>query len=248
MSTPDEVNLGTSSLAHFTDEGQVIVFEPPFVNTRVKHALLLAGTPLIVNVVAAVIVFVKQVAVATFIALADRAEVVPMKFEAVIAPVLAFRVALVLNLVELVLFAVAAASAIASNEYSALVVVSVWVTLLLRSVLISPTSSQAEPSYTNSYTLLAAKYPAEIAELRYCIALAPVELTFKVGLEAVLVTVNLTVILAPVARVNPDKVTAFSTVAASVEHSAKLLIRFLTHDVVAMCVVFELSSGFGAYV
>ena len=43
-------------------------------------------------------------------------------------------------------------------------------------------------------------------------------LTLRVGDAAVFVTVNLTVTSAPVAKVNPVKLTIFSTVAAAVEH------------------------------
>ena len=49
--------------------------------------------------------------------------------------------------------------------------------------------------------------------------LAPVEFTFRVGFDAVLVVVNLKLIIAPVIRVNPEQATVFPAVAADVEHS-----------------------------
>ena len=69
----------------------------------------------------------------------------------------------------------------------------------------------------NRYTLLAARYPALIAEPLYIIAFAPVPFTLSVGLAAVLVTVNLTVTIAPVTKVNPVRLTVLAAVPAAVE-------------------------------
>jgi hypothetical protein len=49
--------------------------------------------------------------------------------------------------------------------------------------------------------------------------LAPVLLTFKVGLDALLVTVNLTVALAPVTKLNPAIDTTLAAVPAAVSHT-----------------------------
>ena len=56
-----------------------------------------------------------------------------------------------------------------------------------------------------------------IVEPRYLIALAPVPLTFRVGDAAVLVTVNLTVTLAPVTKLKPVTATVLAAVPAAVE-------------------------------
>ena len=55
--------------------------------------------------------------------------------------------------------------------------------------------------------------------------------TFSVGFNAVLVTVNLTVILAPVVKEKPVQATAFSAVPAAVEQECPAVLDF-AHDVV----------------
>jgi hypothetical protein len=77
MSTPEAVNSGTSSSAHFTEESHVTVFEPPLVMTRVKIADFPAGQPIISNAVVSVIVFVKQEPKDTSMVLPERGITLP---------------------------------------------------------------------------------------------------------------------------------------------------------------------------
>ncbi|MFR8055703.1 MAG: hypothetical protein ACLU6O_13695 [Bilophila wadsworthia] len=59
-----------------------------------------------------------------------------------------------------------------------------------------------------------------MAAPRYWMGFAPVPLTSRVGLAALLVTVNFTRTRAPVASANPDSATVFAAVAAAVEQVA----------------------------